>query len=574
MNEKRIELLDILRAFALILICHFHWYSYSGSYIGVIIFFVLSGYLFVGKQYYKTKSLMENMKNRISKLYPSLLFVIVISTLSLYFLNESKGLEIIYKKSIIFSIFPLNNIFQIFSNLSYFDNYSILLPLTHLWALSFQFQMYTIGIILIYILKKLNIGKKGVVIIFSLISVMSAILMSIYFNLGYDYSRIYYGTDTRAFAFFVSGAISVNYTNKVLKSQLERILVNILGFLGIIVTVFYVVYIDYKNPINYNGLMYLTSILLSFTVVMFTKRKFKMLKLDKISIILKPIIRLGQHQYEYYLWQYPIMIIFNELFKFSVMSFNLKLTIQIILLIIISEITHFIFKSNFSKQIAYMSLGVIIGVLLVSPNYVNEDLEKMKTIQEKSIKKLNIDKKIEEIKKIEKSESVERIERNQIIENQLDERKILFLGDSVIEMSRLRLNKVYPNSIIDNKVGRQFSDLPKLIKKYEEAGDINGIVVISLGTNGRIFEKDINKVVELLKGNEVYLINIISSSSWESSVNDTINRVVEENKNFHLIDWYGFAKGKSEYFYKDGVHLKEKFAPEYVNLIYNEVIKR
>lgn len=596
MKRKRIESVDILRAFALILICFYHWFNYNGTYIGVIIFFVLSGYLFLGNQFYYPKKIGEIIKNRVGKLYPSLLFVILITTIIIFYSNSGEGLEQIYKRSVVFSILPFNNIFQIISKLSYFDNYSIMLPFTHLWALSFQFQMYIIGAGILLLFNKMNIGKRIIIFFFFFLSIVSAIIMSVYFNLGKDYSRIYYGTDTRAFAFFISGAFGIYYGNRSIKELWEKIFINIMGMLGILGTVFYVFFIDYKNSLNYNGLMYVISILLSFTVVMFTKRKFSFFKNTPFSIIWNLLIRLGKHQYEYYLWQYPIMLIFNEIFKFYSVDYGLQFILQLLILIILSEITHYIFNKKIGKALGYISFGMIGGLLIASQNYVNTDLESMKKFQQREIigemKSENIEEEIENIiteldrekiktEDIPNGENVARNTENEenIIgvkdyNGQVDNRKILFIGDSVIEMTRLLLNKVYPKSIIDNKVGRQFSDLPKMLMEYKEQGKINGIVVIALGSNGKIAKEDMDKVVEILKGNNVYLVNVVTKPMWEKSVNNLINKTVEENANFYLVDWYGFSKGKRELFYSDGIHPREKYALKYIDLIYKEVIKR
>ena len=119
-RNKRIETLDVLRAIALILISIYHWFSYKGSYIGVVIFFVLSGYLFTPNIFYKNEDLWDGIKKRISKLYPSLIIVIFSSTVILYIMNNMKGLELTYKNSVIYSILSLTNIYQIIAKLSYF----------------------------------------------------------------------------------------------------------------------------------------------------------------------------------------------------------------------------------------------------------------------------------------------------------------------------------------------------------------------------------------------------------------------------------------------------------------------
>ena len=130
MKRKRIAELDILRVISLFMICIYHWFYYKGTYIGVVVFFALSGYLFTEGLLSKEFSVWSAIKKRMSKIYPSLLAVVLASTVVLYFLNQ--GLEVKYKLSALSSILGLNNIYQIMSKMSYFDNYGDLLPMKHI----------------------------------------------------------------------------------------------------------------------------------------------------------------------------------------------------------------------------------------------------------------------------------------------------------------------------------------------------------------------------------------------------------------------------------------------------------
>ena len=163
MNEKikdRIIALDILRAIAVFMICFYHWFSYKGTYIGVVVFFALSGYLFTKNQLSNRnmKDILKGSVRRIEKIYPSLLVVILFSTLGVYLVND--GLELKFKYSVLASIFGYNNIYQILSKISYFDNFGMLMPLTHIWALSFQLQMYILIPIVILVFKKMKFTNK------------------------------------------------------------------------------------------------------------------------------------------------------------------------------------------------------------------------------------------------------------------------------------------------------------------------------------------------------------------------------------------------------------------------------
>ena len=129
-KNRRIEEIDVLRAAALIMICLYHWFTYKGMYVGVIIFFALSGYLFTSSLLSRDFSCFNVIKRRMSKIYPALLTVILVSTIVLIIMNG--GLEEKYKNSAFFSVIGLNNIYQIISGISYFDSYNIILPLTHM----------------------------------------------------------------------------------------------------------------------------------------------------------------------------------------------------------------------------------------------------------------------------------------------------------------------------------------------------------------------------------------------------------------------------------------------------------
>ena len=603
MNKKRILSLDILRALALVLICVYHWTLFKGTYIGVVIFFALSGYLVTSGLLSRDFSIFSVISRRLKKIYPSLLIVILASTIALYFVNN--GLEMKYKYSALFSILGLNNIYQIFSKMSYFDNFGIILPLTHIWALSFLIQMYVFFPVLVQGLKKLKLKDYTMGSIFLAISVISGLVMAYIFyatsksSEGADFSRIYYGTDTRAFSFFCAAGLACFYSRREIKSNVEKKIVYVLGILGIVSIIVFSFGIDYRNALNYYGLMFLVSILFSFSIVLFSKPELKKFDISKYNKILDPVIRLGQHQYQYYLWQYPVMIFAREYFKWSKLSNSQQFCIQFIVLIFISELSYYLFEKKSIKYISYPILASIALILVFSPIYENKDLEEMKAIQEALAssekeeknntppvstapttpavntgdKPLTMDELLNALNTPSKSMEEDTKMQNEILKKYPnDERDIIFIGDSVLHMTKEDLKKKYPKAIIETKVGRQFYQLPNMLKSLSQDGKLRKIVVIALGTNGTIYEKDMKSVLETLKGHDVYFINTVMPDPWQDSVNAEIKKA-GENPNIKVIDWYSYSKGKQEYFYKDGTHPKPNAAKRYINLIYSVLSK-
>ena len=599
MKKERIQSLDILRAIALILICVYHWFSYKGTYIGVVIFFALSGYLVTSGLLSRDFTIFSVINRRLRKVYPSLLIVILASTIALYFVNN--GLEMKYKYSAIFSILGLNNIYQIFSKMSYFDNFGIILPLTHIWALSFLIQMYIFFPFLVQGLKKMKLKNNAIGIIFSGIGIISALIMAFVFYTtskspeGADFSRIYYGTDTRAFAFFCPAAIACFYTNRKIKNNTEKKIISVLGILGLFSLIFFCFGLDYRSAYNYYGLMFLSSILIGFTIVLFSKPELQKFNLSKYKKIFNPIIRLGQHQYQYYLWQYPVMIFAREYFKWTKLSNTQQFFIQIIVLVAISELSYFLFEKKSIKYISYPVLISIFAILIYSPIYENKDLEEMKAAQAAAANatvedtkpsqpttttaatqtgNLTMDELLNAINTPSKGIEEESKIQDEILQKYPnDEREILFIGDSVLDMTKVDLKKKYPNAIIETKVGRHFYELPKMLTNYAQNGKLKKIIVIALGTNGTIYEKDMKSVLETLKGHDIYFINTVMPDPWQDSVNAEIKKASAENPNIKVIDWYSYSKGKQQYFYKDGTHPKPHAAKRYINLLYSVLSK-
>jgi O-antigen acetylase len=563
-----------------------------GTYIGVVIFFALSGYLVTSGLLQKDFSVWKFIKRRMEKIYPSLIVVVMVSSVVVFFING--GLEWKYKMSAFASIAGLNNIYQIVSKMSYFDNFGMIMPLTHIWALSFQLQMYILFPFILKGLKKIKLQNKTIGIIFILVSVVSAAWMGYKFYMGSDFSRIYYGTDTRAFAFFVAAGIACFYCDREIVKKGEKVLIYLLGISGIILIIMFSIFIDYRNKYNYYGLMFLVSILITYTIVLLTKQEIKKWNNPLVNRLLTPAVKLGQHQYQYYLWQYPIMIFSKEFFKWLDIDFNSKFLIQLCFLFIISELCYYLFEKNeFSiiKIVNYIIFGFVFGFLIAAPIYVNEDLEEMKKIQsgmnpaemEKEKESSNADKTSQSGTSEQKADLENNQNQSSEKENpgqektpdelKKDERSILFIGDSVLDMTKFDLKKIYPNSIIETKIGRQFYELPDLLAYYAKTGKMRKIVVIALGTNGTIYKKDMEKVMKTLEGHEVYLISTVMPDSWQKSVNEEIMNASLQHSNVKVIDWYSFAKNKREYFYKDGTHPKPDAAKKYVDLIYSVVSK-
>ena len=599
MNEikKRSIGIDIIKAISLISVIIYHLYEYKGTYIGVVLFFVISGYLITEVLYERDDSYFKFIKRRYTKIFPPLIAVLTLSCLAFYYFYGFINLKLIFNS--LSSLFGLSNIYQIYSGMSYFERSGDLFPLLHTWSLSIEIQFYIIFPFLIYLFKKMKLNVKFIAAIIIILSLISGSIMIYKEYMNYDISAIYYGTDTRIFSILIGSAFYFLFKNKKLNPKRANILSYV--FLGIIVVI--TLSVDYSSKSNYYGFLYLISILGGFITVTSLKTGF----LDFKGPIAKPLSKLGEHSYVYYLWQYPIMIYSLEYFKWSDIDYNYTVILQIIILIILSEISYkFLIESRQGSIILRrIFLVIYVAILVFLPistesnseevqNRANEidnnlgtnnfnntahdntkkeyKIDNIDYIAEKLLKEIALFKEQQD-KKIEKKvdETVEKEEDKDKVDNSIEAEDYTFIGDSVMKMGEPYIKEIFKDANIDAKVSRQFTDLPKVLEALKDSKKLKNIVVIHLGTNGVINKESFETSMKLLDGKTIYLMNTVVPKPWEKSVNKNLEEWSADYNNITIIDWYKYAKGEKKLFYKDATHPKPEGAKKYAEFILESI---
>ena len=599
MNEvkKRSIGIDIIKAISLISVIIYHLYEYKGTYIGVVLFFVISGYLITEVLYERDDSYFKFIKRRYIKIFPPLIAVLTLSYLAFYYFYGFINIKLIFNS--LSSLFGLSNIYQIYSGMSYFERSGDLFPLLHTWSLSIEIQFYIIFPFLIYLFKKMKLNVKFIAAIIIILSLISGSIMIYKEYMNYDISAIYYGTDTRIFSILIGSAFYFLFKNKKLNPKRANILSYV--FLGIIVVI--TLSVDYSSKSNYYGFLYLISILGGFITVTSLKTGF----LDFKSPIAKPLSKLGEHSYVYYLWQYPIMIYSLEYFKWSDIDYNYTVILQIIILIILSEISYkFLIESRQGSIILRrIFLVIYVAILVFLPistesnseevqNRANEidnnlgtnnfnntahdntkkeyKIDNIDYIAEKLLKEIALFKEQQD-KKIEKKvdETVEKEEDKDKVDNSIEAEDYTFIGDSVMKMGEPYIKEIFKDANIDAKVSRQFTDLPKVLEALKDSKKLKNIVVIHLGTNGVINKESFESSMKLLEGKTVYLMNTVVPKPWEKSVNKSLEEWSADYSNITIIDWHKYAKGEKKLFYKDATHPKPEGAKKYAEFILESI---
>ncbi len=302
--------IDGLRAIAVFIVVAYHagFSGFSGGYVGVDVFFIISGFLITGMLFNEVKStgtisLSSFYAKRFKRLYPALLLVITFTILvwGIYFLGiPSKTQSFI--KSIRYSIFGFANIFFKKNTGGYFDIASDEMPLLHFWSLAVEEQFYFVWPLFILICAKIKYRsielKQKVVIALSLL-VISSFIISEYLILTQRSSEAFYYMHARAWELGIGGLlyfVAPWFRNK------KSYLLNLMAFVGL----FFIIgpTVLYQVDSRFPGALALVPVLGTCLIILSGGDEKSFFE----KVLSWPLfVKMGVLSYGWYLWHWPLL---------------------------------------------------------------------------------------------------------------------------------------------------------------------------------------------------------------------------------------------------------------------------
>jgi peptidoglycan/LPS O-acetylase OafA/YrhL len=392
---------------------------FSGGFLGVDIFFVISGYLITKILLIdlesKTFSYFDFIKRRIRRILPVLFVVILLSTIGAWFILLPSSLTN-FSKSVIYTVFFNSNFFfwhDIF--LKYSHEQAQLYPLLHTWSLAIEEQYYLIFPIVLLILIKFL--KEFKLLILSLTAIISLTLSQI-FVFKYP-SFAFYLLPFRVWEILVGSicAYLILYMNDHIYKK------NFIALIGLILVLLSFLLFNKDTP--HPSIYTLVPILgVSLIILFYNKSKKNWFTRIMTS---NPMVKLGLISYSLYLIHFPIFSLSRRILNFE--NYDVK-----IMLIIISLIVSFILfkfieiplrKKNFNfKIVSFICIFLLLIIFGINFSIIrNEGYIKrlgLNSFQERSILKKD----------------------NPIIENyNFDKSDIVIIGNShAIDFERILIN--------------------------------------------------------------------------------------------------------------------------------------
>lgn len=607
--------LDTIRGIAIVAVIFYHLipHIFTGGFLGVNLFLVLSGFLInksLDREYKEKKKIdyYQFLVRRLKRTFIPMFWMLI--TLGAFLFIFSKGLLNNYLGESLSSMVFINNWWQIKLGSSYFSKFLNPSTITHLWYLSVQVQFYIIWIIVFILTKKYSEKSKSekAPTIYLTITIISAILMAIIFKSGGDPTRVYYGTDTRIFSFSFGALLSIYHRDNIRIRKEKK--VRIFGLVSLFIIILMFLVVQDNSTFTFRGGMLIFTIFSATLIFAATNPNMTVSKIFESSIILK---ELGKRSYSIYLWYYPVMTVFSILKKGKNINMIFGYLIQILVILLLAQISYYLFEKNSlyipiyqfrklkdTKEIQTASKVLfsiftialvifILGILSFKPdNKAAKNLEKkieennLKIKKDKSNKKIDLDKDNKKDKKnnkeIEKKEDeeVSNIEGLTKKEEEFSKNKeITFIGDSMLIMATEPIKQVFPKAEIDGKVGRQLYQSNSVVSALKSENRLYDTVVIILGANGSFTDSQFNSFAKAIgEDKKIFLVTTNADTEWKESVNDSFKSKSKENKNMFLVDWNKHLGNNVEWLEPDGTHPNIEGAKEMVKIIAKEIYKQ
>ena len=603
-KSKYLPSIDSLRALAVlaVIIYHVDVNYLPGGFLGVDLFFVLSGYLIsslIIKEYKKTGSL--NLYNfyirRARRLLPAVYFMITVVLVVMVMFNG-----VLLKKSHLDAIFGYiysSNWWYIFHKLDYFDSFGSQSPFKHLWSLAIEEQFYMIFPLLFLLVNgkkktkdgsyKLNRNFLYVILGVILVSLIAHIIL---FDIN-NISRIYFGTDTRAFSLLVGVVGAILYPMDKLNTKItpqENLVYSVVSLISIAALITIMIYTSEYNTWMYRGGFLLVAILGIIIIISSGKQHTVMAKL----LSFKPVVFIGKISYSLYLWHFPVLVLttpVSEIGKPNIFFVVLRVILTFILAIIsyalvetpirklgfknyVSIIYKKIVKKSKKTKKIVASIATVVSILFVMGIFGKS----VPYISTAFVKEMDSNKESQYVNKGENNQDNKQNQENKDNKENKDKKddkqneekkysSVVVMGDSLTVDIGEKFQELYPGAVIDGKIGRQLYVAIEEAKDYAQYNNENSAIIFQLGTNGPFTESQIEDLVKVFDKADIYFVNIKVPRAWEKTVNTALKEAKEKHSNITIIDWYTVANSGKDLFEPDRVHLNQTGIKEMITLI-------
>ena len=552
--------LDGLRAIAVAAVFLYHaridWLP--GGFLGVDLFFVLSGYLITSLLLVEWEArnridLRRFWLRRARRLLPALV-VVVLASLALAAIFARQDLAHT-RGDALSSLLYYTNWHEIIANHSYFNLMGNPSLLQHTWSLAIEEQFYIVWPLLLVPCLVL-VGRRRLPMLIIAGIAASAALMWILYNPNGDPSRVYYGTDTRAFLLLMGILLALVWP------WIQRLrqavpLLELFGVAALVGTVLLFRQMHEFNPTLYRG----GDLAAAFCFVVLVAAVAHPRTGIGEALGVAPLRWVGERSYGIYLWHWPIIVL--------VAGVNTRPSPGVVVAEAALVLTAAALSYKFVEQpirtgslqrrlarhprryrlevVGAGALGLVtaFAILFVTPaslnpvsSYVSPPKARGATHHRQTTTTTVVSR---------------QTGHNQKQQPSLPPGRILALGDSVMLGCSSQLKTALHHHVrVDATIGRQVEDTVNELQGLRRHHRLTKIVVLQVGNNGPLWYHDLVRLRHALHGiPDIVVVNVRNSTSWQDESNHALANWLQGWPAAHLADWYGSSTSKM---LQDGTH--------------------
>ena len=600
--------LDGVRAVAVTAVLVFHanpdWLP--GGFLGVDVFFALSGFLITSLL---LAELAESGTVRFGRFYlrrarrllPALFLVLLGTSAMAATIAQDAAARV--REDAVAAFFYVTNWWYVLHGQSYFEATGRPPLLQHLWSLAVEEQFYLVWPLLVVLLWRLG-GVRGVrvgAVAGALLSTALMAWISVRDHMPElaDASRVYFGTDTHAMTLLVGAALATVWTpariGRTLTDRGQRV-TSAAGFTALAALAVVLWSVGPSSPALYRGGFLVVAVVSAGVVACaaVTPTVFATV------LSRQPLRWLGERSYGVYLWHWPIFMVLRpgvdlDADGWQVQALRLTLTFtaaELSYRFVEMPVRHGVLGRAWSGWRARGRLGHVgratlagatavavvtaLGVGLSSAHEptVEDALAGVQAVGDNPLTPTATPRGPDEPSASPDSAVSPTPSHVPVV---LAAGQTAFglsttaVGDSVMLAARGSLLRTFPSFItVDAHISRQPIDIFDRIRAREAAGQLGDVVVIHAGTNGPIHTADLVAIVRQLRDrSRIVLVTCHGDRPWIPQSNGAIWAVSRlfAGTNVRVADWFTLSATHRDWFYADGIHTKGAGSDAYAALI-------
>ncbi len=586
--------LDGLRAVAVLAVVLYHlnvgWAS--GGLLGVGVFFVLSGYLITDlllaeREREGAIALGRFWLRRARRLLPGLWVMLVVVTLWIVFLDPSQLGGI--RGALLAALLYFSNWWYAFQHVSYFASFGAPSPLGHLWSLAVEEQFYLVWPLLLILALRFVHRRWLLVGLVIAGALASAWAMAALFQPGSDPTRVYEGTDTRAFQLLIGASLAIVWPSRRLTGPLPALRrrgLDALGGLGLAVIVVMVMDTNEYQTLLYRGGMVILSLA---TVAVIAALAHPAALLGRI-LGAPPLRWIGVRSYGIYLWHYPIIVLTTPVDSTPGPVLAL---LQLGATVAVAGLSwHFVeepirrrgFRGVFAGLVAprwslrgiptglwagLAGAGLVLGIagvglsgaIAAAPASSVVSMPTSLVVVPSFTRVVTPPRPTPTCTPPPASPSpTAGSPTSPPGPNPL---QATVIGNSIMIDVAPDLHQLLPNAYISGQVSRQMAALPAVIAQLRAAGELSPRLVIELGTNGPGWSP--GQVAALLRPLQLQRLVLVNAGNdpahpdWPPIINQELGQVAAQVPNTVVVNWEAASAANPQYFTwgsqpGDGIH--------------------